>query len=716
MRLRIFFASAALLLIVSARALACGPYWYYPEDYYMFRVYDKEAVRSFNPDADDNCAAWKALTGGCATQEDIRQVVYKYSLDQLSRIMNERRSENSFARYIASRKDTEIADFLVVAKTCELARFEKNDPWYYPCKDDPTMASLENVIDKSLSYSGKRLEDRYVLQAVRAMFTLGRYSQIDSLWKAREEHLREGVIKHMTRGYVAGAAYNLGDKEKAMKYYMENDDLESLYAYYSQFGSYSSILDYAAQHCPDSPSVPSMLQDVVSLIERNSDSDYYEKENETKARELLKICDKAVMSAKEPGMWYYTAAFLSDLTGDTSRALSYVTKAEGSRKSKFISESVKVLRMYLDAKTCTFDDAYKSRLFSQIRWLDGKVASCITPNVKAVTAEGYRLHLGMSYYYWNDMLRKVLIGYVAPRMDKVDPVLSLRLRNMADNRLLNIVDRFSTDWYEGKWHSESRVYTMKEYRSLKEESNMFDYSNYFFEALDSLDLKAVVAYEAGMGLGETEMDRYLDARGFIDHNYVLDVIGTRYIRERNYKEAVKYLSRASSSYETRLNVYRYFRREPFSYAEKKAKMHIGSYKLSFAKEMSALEKRMKSSDPDVRGEAMVRYGMGLRSSFNYCWPLTQYHLNLGDEWMESDYVKKANADAGRYIDDGCRTIKDAEKAAQAYVALCRFRTAVERYPETRTAAMVVSQCDKLVDHKYLEGRVLYNKRTQSDYK
>ena len=63
-----------------------------------------------------------------------------------------------------------------------------------------------------------------------------------------------------------------------------------------------------------------------------------------------------------------------------------------------------------------------------------------------------------------------------------------------------------------------------------------------------------------------------------------------------------------------------------------------------------------------------------------------------------------------------RKPKDAEKAAQAYVALCRFRTAVERYPETRTAAMVVSQCDKLVDHKYLEGRVLYNKRTQSDYK
>lgn len=706
MRSRIFFVSAVLLLICT-RAMACGPYWYYPEDYYMLRVYDKDAMRSLNQDADENCAAWRALTGGSATEGDIRQVVYKYSLGQLDGIMSERRSKNSFVRYIASGNDSEIADFLILAKTCETVRFEMNDPWYYPSKDDPAIAALEDVIVRSLAYSGKRLEDRYVLQAVRAMFTLRRFSQIDSLWNARESHMKEGVVKRMTRGYVAGAAYNLGEKEKALAYYVENNDLESLQACYPQFRTDVSILDFAAGKCPDSPEIPSMLQSAVLDIESTMHTGHYydypdeeqHREMDGKIKTLLAVCDKAVLNSNKPGMWYYTAAFLCDLNGDTSKALTYLAKAEGNRKSTFISESVKVMRMYMDAKTCVYDQAYKHKLFSQIKWLDGKIQSCITPNVKKVTAEGYTMHIGMSYYYWNDMLRKILIGYVAPRMDKVDPVLSLRLRNMADNRLLGLVDRFSTDWYDGKWNSDPREYTMKEYRSGVTGGNMFDYSNYFFEALDTLDLKSVARYETSMGSGETEMDRYLDSRGFIDHDYVRELMGTRYIRERNYPAAVRYLSGVSSSYETRLNVYQYFRREPFSYENREVPNTISSYKLTFAKEMAALEKKMKSSDPDVRGEAMVKYGTGLRSSFNYCWALTQYHLNDEDEWLKADYVTKANDDAERYLTNGCIIIKNPEMAAQAYVSLCRFRAAVERFPDTKVAAQVMSQCDKLVDYK-----------------
>lgn len=721
MRLRIFFVSA--LLLAGVRALACGPYWYYPEDYFMFRVYDKEMMRSLDTDRNANCAAWRTLAGGKAYDEDIRQVVYKYSLDQLNGILKGTRSKNSFARYIATSRDSEIADFLVLAKTCELSRSEMNDPWYYPSKDDPTIASLEDVIDRSLSYSGERLEDRYVLQAIRAMFSLERFGQIDSLWMARESHLKEGVIKNMARGYVAGAAYNLGQKDKALNYYMENEDLMSLRTYYPQFGSDMDILGYAAQNCPDNPEVSSFLQDVGSRYEREYNEEQYSYSREEKykdidgwvkdagegmskeIREYIQICLKGARNAKEPGMWYYAASFLYDCLGDGGKAMDYIAKAEQSRKSQFIDESVKVLRMYLDAKYLAYDTAYEARLFEQIKWLDGKIASCITPNVKTITSEGYDLHLGFSYYYWNDMLRKVLIGYAAPKMDKINPVLSLRLRNMADNRILNLVDCYSTEYYDGKWHwNEPKIMTMKEYRADTGMENMFDYSNYFFDAMDSLELKAVIRYEKSMGNGVTEMDRYLDSRGYVSHDYVRELIGTRYLRERNYSEALKYLSDVSGSYENTTNVHWYFNREPFSYGPVKGKELKRQYKLTFAKEMVSLEARMKSDNPDTRGAAMVRYGLGLRSSFDNCWALTQYHLNCEDVWQEEPYRIKALEDAEDYIKSGLRTIKDPETAALNYSEVCLWQSVLEKFPGTKVAQEIRTQCDKLVDYRYGKSR------------
>ena len=694
MRLMRFFVSAALAL-VAVPAFCCGPFWNYPEEYYMFRAFDKDALSLSEREA--NCAAWKRLARPSVKETDISDVVYGYSLEQMKGLLDDKDSDNSFVRYIASSEDKETADFLVTAKSCELARFEMNDPWYYPSKGEPVKAALEEVMDKSMSYKGKRLEDRYVLQAVRAMFTLKRYGQIDSLWDARKGHLKDGVIHNMTLGYVAGAAYRTGDKERALAYYKSKGDLKSLYDHYSTEGTYSSLLDFAAVNLPDGKEVPELLQDVVGRMEVSACDSYSPEVDTVKAREYMNICLKGAGNARAPKVWYYSASFLADLSGDPVMALRFLRKAESARGSRFVGESVKVLRMYLDAKTSHYDAAYLDRLYGQIRWLDAKICDGITGKVREITADGYD-HISRSYYYWNDMLRKVLIGVIAPKMDKVDPVLSLRLRNMADNRLLQLVDRFTTDWYDGKWQEKPKTYTMARYRAATDIDNMFDYSNYYFNALDTLDLNAVIRYEQRIGADTTELGRYLDERGYVNHNYVRELIGTRYLRERKYQKAVAFLSQVPSSYEKTTNVYKYFRRMPFIYDHKKGKVQR-NYKLAFAREMAALEKQAKSMNPDVRGVALVRYGVGLMSSFDYCWALTQYHLIYDDGWMTAEYRKQALSDAGKYINEGLGVIRDPEIAAGTYALLCRFKSAAEKYPQTKTASDLRSSCDRLNDYK-----------------
>ena len=90
-------------------------------------------------------------------------------------------------------------------------------------------------------------------------------------------------------------------------------------------------------------------------------------------------------------MWYYTAAFLADLNGDVSNASYLIGLAENSKRTDFIDESIKVFRMYIDAKTLPYNSSYENKLFSQLKWLDSKIVYGITDEVRIETARGYKL-------------------------------------------------------------------------------------------------------------------------------------------------------------------------------------------------------------------------------------------------------------------------------------------------------------------------------------
>lgn len=720
MRLKQFFASAVFLL-AGIPAFCCGPYWYMPEEYYMYRVYDKSSFENQLSEIERNCAEWKRLTSSSINEDDIREVVYKYSKKKTAAILSSRSTGNSFADWLKKKNDTEIVDFLVLAKTCEEARAEMNDPWYYPSKNDPVMATLDELAAKADSYSGTRLKDRYMLQAVRALFSLQKFSQIDSLWQCENAGLKDGIIKEMIYGYVAGAAFNNGDIQKAVDYYTAKNDLHSLsmcLRRQGKDGSPKGILNYAAEHCPDSPQIPEILQrlfygmepDGIFYYQNTEDHNYpdYKKRarmclvyDKHKTEDYISICLKAAAKAKEPGIWYYTAAYLTDLLGRPEQASSLANKAADARKSVFLAESVRVLQIYLDAKTAKYDSNYDTRLLSQLKWLDEKVKNSITDDVRKTTEAGYYLHIGISYHYWNDMMRRILISEVCPRMeDAGKPVTALTLLNMADNRLLSLVNTQQVSYYDMKADEYKDIHmSLDEYRHSKY-FNMYDFSNYYFLALDKIGLKHVEQYAVVLrDGGRNPLEQFAIARGFKDIEYIYDLIGTRYLRERKYAKAAAAFAKVSSGYQKRLNVNPYFDRDPFQYGFTETGKPFENYKLNFAEEMRALEKKMTSQDPDIRGTAMVKYGIGLRSSFDYCWALTQYHLNYEDPWLKEDYRTTALKDSDEYIRKGLTTIVDKEKAAEANLSVGRWLTIAEKYADTEVGKRVLAQCDKLYDHK-----------------
>ena len=682
-------------------AYACGPYEYYPYGYKMYRVFDKNSVVK-QDERKENCILWQKLTSSEIPLEDIERVVYKYTLTQMKDLMSVQ-DPNAFATWIRTNEDEEIYDFLMLAKICENTRGLMNDPWYYPSKNDGTYMSLIEIEEKAKAYKGTRLRDRYALQAVRAMFSAQRYRECIDYWNSVESALPDGLLKEMSRSYLVGAYSRIGQIDVALEYFTDVEDLNSIIFCLRRQGKIKDVadeLECIAKYAPESYQIPEILQWVVTGFEPWGSADYtYQERMDTTMvnsidRELFdKLYQLSIKMTRQPmsknkAIWCYTAAFLADLEAKPHEAWKYIQMAIKCPTSEYMKESIRVLKIYLDAKVSVYDSAYESRLFNDLRWLDAKIRGELTEDLRSNITEYYYYYLrsNISFYYWNDMLRRILLAEVCPRMlDRGMPVRALQLANLADNMLLNLINNI-----EGK--------SLKEYRS-SDNYNSIDYCSEFFMMMkDCVSIGELISYVNNtQSVQSSAFNNYLNERGFVDKDYFYDIIGTRYLSELNYDKAVRYFSNVSSSYQPRLNTSAYMYRDPFSIAESSLREHK-NYKLTFAKEMLRLEKSIASAtDKSKKAFDLIRYGTGLRNSFTYCWILTEYR-KFGWSYDLSPYANGVLKKVESIYNEALNIVDNDELAAIAYVQMCKWKTAVDKYPDTYAARYTKMMCDNLCDY------------------
>jgi hypothetical protein len=382
--------------------------------------------------------------------------------------------------------------------------------------------------------------------------------------------------------------------------------------------------------------------------------------------------------------------------------------AEKSKSSDYIKESIQVFRIYLDAKLQPYNSAYEDRLFTQLKWLDSKICNNITEDVRRETAKGDMLVKGESYYYWNDMLRRILLAEVCPRMIKAgETTRALQLANMADNRLLNLVNKKELyDWVEVNDEYEYKAvgsFTMSAYR-YSIQYNEHDYRNHFFEMIDSLGVNAAIRYVENVQRPKSNFDQFLNARGYVGNDYLNDIVGTQCLRNMRYADAIKYLGAISEAYKNHHNVYMKF--EPFCFDIKPIKM-TSDFRYNFAKEMHSLEQNIGlTTDPNRKARLMLKFAIGLQNSFDRCWALTQYYRGTSywgqvcdkRDWESDEYTTAAKKRANELIKLACEIATDDEVAADIHYELCHFITVAKNYPDTKKGALVRGQCDNLRDY------------------
>ena len=567
----------------------------------------------------------------------------------------------------------------------------------------------------------------------------------------------QNIVTDIIASYAGGAYSRVGNRDKAIELFERSQDIGSLINLKAWTDTLSTSqykdrrvkeLEYIFCRFPNSPLLSVKLQEYVRNRERFvfnyadweardfhdpvyfdtkwvGDSlvavtynDFYD--------ELKRFAGRAIASTDchQKGMWNYALAYLYYLDNNFLKAASYLAQAERSEATPFIKESIRAFRFLFDAHYANNTQAYKSKLLRELKWLD----ECMARDAELNAANNWQYDNKMNYsfYFWQDVVRRVLLSKACPRLERAgNQVLALQLANYASNRILQLSPIYEAYHYGYDDPEDRESYTcyisINEFRNNWSDRNPFDYSSQFFDLINSSSADVAARYALNITSPASELERFLNERGYVDNDYICDIVGTLYLKEMNYKKASEWLSKVSQGYQQRTNVAKdgYFKLDPFRFQVDKKHFIADSndYKLRFAQEMLRLENMIQSDgEPNRKADAKIRFATGLRNSFGRCWYLTDYEYLLGDnecenwqDWkmypssckegfFKNAYAQMAYQQVDKLMAEALSEYTDQELAAKALFDMMNFKSIMEKYPSTKAAAHVRSRCDNYYDY------------------
>lgn len=690
---------AISLMVVPLVADACWHPWTLYNSTSLFRL---DNFKSANKNIKEtNCRHWQSLTHRDIPIEDIEYVVYTMPLAEYEAFyaMAVYYEDNAFAQWI-KRNDPEIMDFLLLAKRNEHMRFQYSSKWYYPTMKVGGPVSLEEIVEQSLGSQSVRLRDRYLLQAVRALTTLKRYDECLELWDREISLLpKDNFMRRLCYEYIAGAYYHTGDVERAMLMFASYGDTGSMYYIAKQQDMDLTTVDIIRYSYLSGAPLSKFSRDIRKMIvDAETFPVVYEfGDKPVVTDEILAIRDLAIEAGGNPNcadraQWLYIAAYIYMQQGNYTQAKALLSKAEKAPASDYMKESIKVLSIYLDALTATYNAAYEERLFEQIKWFEERVRLDFNSD-----DYDYCMWHDFSENYWYSSMTRILSYTVAPRyLEMGNPARALQLMNFVDYlpyKYVTSIDYYVDNDY-GYWWTSSNI---EEYRRERGTFNRIDYSTWFFNTINKQTPDAAIAYVERALNPISEFDRYLNEVGYTSPDFLYDIVGTLCLRHMRYQEAERYFSLVSLDYQYMLNVM--LKRDPFDALCPEGD-RILDFRYRFASTMASLERGIEATtDINRRASLLVKFGIGMGNSVTTCWPLTYYGSSCNDDWRGDSVALALHNRAIISINEALSAFTDDELKAEALYTLGRHYTVVSSYGYTKKAEFVRRHCDNIYDYK-----------------
>ena len=706
------FIAVISLMLVAHVSYACFNPWYSDLSYSIYRL-DERALSEMPSKRMENLKEWQMMTSTEIAIEDIERVVYTMSLEEYEAFYNAEHysGPNAFARWIKE-YDNAIMEFLLLAKRNEHIRFQYNSLWYYPSMKIKGPTTLEEIVELSLENKEERLHHRYLVQAIRALYTLNRYEECIKIWNEEFDGLeRNHTMRRHAHMYMAGALYNTGNVEQALTEYAEIGDIESILYIAKREGIAMDDIDLMEilyRNNPDNQEMLTMMFDNITHYDGNPFADDYDAMEACTSPWCARFAEMATRLASEgydPALWNYTAAYLYALMNQESEAREAIARAEKSKTTPFMRDSIEVMKIFIDAKFCKLDKRYYSRLHKQLAWLNDKIKEHSPAAAKWYDYETYYYVFPMSYDYWKTTQQMVVNTVLCPRlMAEGQEVLALQLANMSSYYVAKVIDcvHHTVYCYEQYSYLDYGYCTLEEYRHSRNTRNDLDYVTFFAFLVNVVDTDAMQAYLDIVAKPATSFEEYLNECGYTDISFLSDIMGMRYIRDMRYEEAERVLANVAFEYNYVHNLKLYY--DPFDISAKRkvSRAHDFDFRYRFAKRMAELERAIaKESDPNRRAKMTIELGYGMASSVTHCWKLAYYQS--GYIWAYSNYLWESEEHPAKIrgyelINEGLEMFTDLEAKAEMLYRFGNLYTVGREFKGTYYGDYVLRHCDNLCDY------------------
>ncbi len=628
-----FSAISFLLLLLATNTWACGDYSLHNN--YMFSVFPREMMSSelFSGRINE---FWKSYSNG--------------SMDSFD--------QDEALKAASNKRDKEMEAYLY-----ELAKYlnisdQLRETWNYPTKQElqQRRQALNGMVAKSTAYSGTRLAPQWALLRMRANMVLGQHDANITFWKQKASKMAPSVFRDMMESLYAAALARKGQLAAACDIYARQGDMRSIkwaLRKMRNLGGIRTIFDAS----PDSPTMNFLVQDFVNNAQETLDSgdDKEWVEEMIDQRVVLKrdvdnfihYADNVISQGKTqaPAMWKTAIGELQFLYGQYSQALNTLNEAVGMDGTQRMKDNARAIRIIASVKPATIGPEYHQWLTGELKWLVGKIKEEGKNDVES------QYNYFDNHYF--DMLDRVVYSELVPKYE--------------ENGHKNIATAF-TDYIE----------TLKVIGINYREGKSGGYATNFFLKLDSMSIDEVKQYIAfTQAKGGDALEQYLKENSNSYHDYLNDLVGTRYLANGEYKNAIDYLSKVPMSFVREQAISPYMAQRDFSQPRwlgkqeikedmESAKPYVNALKtnrkIDFCREMTQLLSQYTLANNEKRPQ--IAYDLATRyyqaSYLGDCWWLTAYGQSVNDT---------ARADRPDFVQYAIDYLEESAKASDPTLKL-----------------------------------------------
>lgn len=365
------------------------------------------------------------------------------------------------------------------------------DRWEYPTSEDLNDRNrrIEDIRLYASSKLKTRLRSQHALLFMRCNMLLGRHAENITFWENTASGFIDTIYKEMMRNIYAGALTHDDRCDEAGVIFAEQGDWQSLMTTYFNQRSFEAIRDEYLRDA-NSPVLPFLLQDFVNNVQEAVHNDanagklFIRDIQRSEAQQMIGLAQRAVANSavQHPALWQAAKAWLEYMLDNHRQAATDIDAAvamEGTDKEK---ENVRVLRFYIHSAIAPLDDELNTFIAQELQWM---------------SKDEEKMDDSSEFYYAVDRtMHQVLMPKyrAAGRM----------------NQLLGLQAAVSDGGY--------------------------------WTCLDTIPVNDVIAYREYLQQPATNtLDAYIKPRALVSAYNLEDLIGVKYMRERQWEQAIQWL-------------------------------------------------------------------------------------------------------------------------------------------------------------------------------